>query len=111
MSLRSVLRAQARELAQDRCDWPDCQNAGAELAHIHSIGAGGRRSADTIENVAWMCHQHARMTDGIQSDWPSFKQSHTALFGDGWEWRIPMDRWGWERAEALTALIAKRRAR
>jgi hypothetical protein len=58
-----------------------------------------------------MCWDHARMSDGEQpGGWPAFKQAHDALFGDGWEWRIPKNRWAWERAEALTALVARRRA-
>jgi hypothetical protein len=117
MSLRSVLRCQARELAGGMCDWPSCNRPGQELAHLHSVGAGGRRSADTLGNVAFLCGPHARMSDGEQPacwpdgtpcGWPGFTQSHTALLGEGWETRIPMSRWGFERAEALTRLIAKK---
>jgi len=58
-----------------------------------------------------MCWQHARMSDGQQpGGWPSFKQAHNALFGEGWEWRYPMASWGFERAEALTKHVAARRA-
>lgn len=121
MSLRSTLRCQARELAGGICEWPRCGRPGEELAHAHSLGAGGRKSADVIENTAWLCKPHARMSDGLQpavwSDgspcgWPGFHQAHTALLGEGWEERIPMNRWGFERAEALIRLVAeKRRAR
>jgi len=109
MSLRTVLRAQARELAGDHCCWPGCTSAGAELAHLHSVGMGGRKAADVITNVAWMCRKHARMTDGMQENWPDFKQGHNALLGEGWEERIPMSGWAWARAEALTRLVAERR--
>lgn len=118
--MRSRLRCQARELADGRCDWPECGRPGEELAHLHSIGAGGRPSADRLGNVAWMCRTHAAMSDGKQPGswpdgtacgWPGFRQAHTALLGEGWDGRIPMGRWGFERAEALTAHVAAKRAR
>lgn len=110
VSVRSALRCQARELAGGMCDWPQCSEPGSELAHAHSVGMGGRASADVISNVAWCCRRHARMTDGMQENWPDFQQQHTLLFGEGWEDRIPMCRWAWERAEALTRHVAARRA-
>ena len=110
VTARSVLRSQVQELSGGMCEWPGpCPNPGQELAHLHSVGMGGRKAADVISNVAWMCHRHARMTDGLQENWPDFKQGHNALLGDGWEERIPMVRWAWERAEALTRHVAARR--
>ena len=109
MTGRARLRCQARELAGGQCDWPTCQRPGVELAHLHSIGAGGRRSADTIANVAWLCSPHGLMSDGKQRSWPEFKQAHTVLFGDGWEDRIPMAQWAWHRAEALAEHVARKR--
>ena len=107
---RSVLRCQARELAGGMCDWPKCDRPGQELAHLHSIGAGGRPSADTIENVGWFCHQCARMSDGEWATRPEYVQAHNLLFGVGWESRIPPSRLAYERAVALTERIAKQRA-
>lgn len=111
MSLRSRLRCQARELAGGMCQWPGCPRPGEELAHLHSIGAGGRPSADTLDNTAWLCAPHALMSDGKQRNWPEFHQAHTALLGEGWEDRISMSHWGWERAEALRRHVARSRAR
>jgi hypothetical protein len=110
MSGRSVLRSQVRELSGGVCEWCQ-QRPGTSLAHIHSIGMGGRKSADDLANVFWACDACALASDGRQRNWPEFKQLHTILFGEGWEWRIPMNQWAWERAEALTALVAKRRLR
>jgi hypothetical protein len=112
MSLRSVLRCQARELAGGMCDWPQCGRPGEELAHLHSIGLGGRKSADVIENLAWLCKPHALMSDGLQpGGWPAYKQAHQALLGADYEERVTPDRVAFERAEALTRLIASKRGR
>jgi hypothetical protein len=110
MSLRSVLRCQARELAGGMCDWPSCERPGQELAHIRSIGMGGRPSADVIENCCWLCHTHSRMSDGEWTTRPEYVTAHNALFGEDWERRIPPSRLAFERAVALTARIAARRA-
>jgi hypothetical protein len=108
MSRRSVLRCQARELSGGLCEW--CrENPGTELAHIHSIGMGGRPSADALSNVFWACQACALASDGKQRNWPEFHRLHTMLLGEGWERRIPMARWGFERAEALKERV--RRAR
>lgn len=108
VSLRGLV-----EIDGPGCTWPGCQMRATERAHFHSKGAGGTPDGrrDTVENQGGMCWDHARMSDGEQpGGWPAFKQAHDALFGDGWEWRIPKNRWAWERAEALTALVARRRA-
>jgi hypothetical protein len=82
------------------------------MAHLHSIGAGGRPSADSIGNVAWLCDVHAAESDGLQPlGWPHYKQSHTALFGEGWEWRMPQNTWAFERAEALSKHVLASRLR
>lgn len=110
MTQRSVLRCQARELAGGLCEW--CrERPGTQLAHIHSIGMGGRPSADELSNVFWACDVCALASDGKQRNWPEFHQLHTMLLGEGWEQRIPPNRWAYERAEALTRLVAERRAR
>lgn len=96
------------------CVWPQCRMRATEKAHFHSKGMGGTPDGrrDSIKNQGGMCWHHARMSDGLQPDgWPDFVQQHTALLGEGWEARIPMNRWGFERAEALTRLVARRRAK
>lgn len=108
MSLRSVLRCQARELAGGICEWCG-ERPGTSLCHIHSIGMGGRKSADTLANVFWGCDVCALASDGKQRNWPEFLRLHNLLLGEGWEERIPMSRWGFERAEALIALVARKR--
>ena len=109
MGGRSRLRSLLRETAGERCEWIGCAEAGTEMAHLHSVGMGGRESADCLENVAWMCFRHARMTDGLFTSWPDFKQAHDQLFGRGWEERIPMGRWAFERAERLAEHVKRRR--
>ena len=61
---RSELRAKVIERSGGWCQWPGCPNRGTEMAHLHSVGMGGRQSADTLENVMWSCWDHARITDG-----------------------------------------------
>ena len=109
-SARGVLRCQARELAGGMCEWCG-EHPGTSLCHIHSIGMGGRKSADTIENVFWGCEACGLASDGKQRSWPEFHRLHTILLGEGWEQRIPMSRWAYERAEALVEHVKARRAR
>ena len=106
---RSEIRAQAFHRAGDQCEWPLCYQPAAELAHLHSIGLGGRKSADTMENVAALCRKHARYSDGeLSGDGiTDYQQAHFDLFG-GRFLEIPPDRLAWERAEALTKLIEER---
>ena len=65
MSRRSLLRARVFELARDRCEWPRCTRPAEELAHIKSIGMGGGKHADTIDNTFAACRHHARISDGL----------------------------------------------
>ena len=110
MSVRSRLRCEARELSGGMCEWCQ-QKPGQELAHFHSIGAGGRQSADSITNVGWFCRSCARMSDGEWATRPEYVQAHTMLFGKDWEDRVPPSRIAYERAVALTDLVAARRRR
>lgn len=66
---RSELRIQA--LARDgRCVW--CAVTGQktdrsdvlESAHLRGIGAGGRKSGDTLENLITLCRWHHDLLDG-----------------------------------------------
>ena len=45
-----------------------CGMPATELAHIESIGAGGRASADCVNNVFAACDLHARSSDNNSSD-------------------------------------------
>lgn len=78
MSVRSELRAQVEEISGRRCEHPTfiagrlpsvgrCPQAMVEMAHITSIGMGGRTSTDTISNVLAACQVHARSTDDHSS--------------------------------------------
>ena len=108
MSIRSELREAVIARSHGRCDWPRCGNAGSELAHLHSIGAGGRESADTIDNVGWLCFDHARMSDGEYGRGGAiqYRQSHLDLFGDAFL-DMPANIIAWERAEALRRVVAR----
>lgn len=108
----SELRALIHELDGEHCCWPTCPHRGTEIAHFHSKGMGGtpdgRRNAVDCQGL--MCYPHARMSDGLQpGGWPAYKRAHQALLGDDYEERITPDRVAYERAEALTRLVAERR--
>lgn len=62
---RRRLRERVFELAHGMCEWPGCLEPAVELAHLHSTGMGGRRSADDPSNAMAACKVHARVTDGI----------------------------------------------
>ncbi len=46
------------------CEFPGCREPATQMAHLHSIGMGGRASADTLDNVMRACADHALLTDG-----------------------------------------------
>ena len=68
---RSKLRADVWEISGGLCEHPvkvslvrrRCNMPATELAHIESIGMGGRASADFVNNVMAACDLHARSTD------------------------------------------------
>lgn len=65
MSVRSDLREQALERDGYQCAWPGCDHGEwLEMAHIHPIGMGGRKSADRIDNVWMLCKYHHDHFDG-----------------------------------------------
>ena len=64
MTTRSDLRAALIDLVGADCEWPECPDYGSEMAHLRGIGMGGRRSADTLDNVSWLCHFHHDLLDG-----------------------------------------------
>ena len=66
---RKALRTQLFDLTGGRCEWTSCLQAATRMAHAHSIGMGGRPSADTIDNVASLCDNHALVSDGL---WPGY---------------------------------------
>jgi len=108
MSVRARLRCDVRELSGGPCEWCS-ERPGQELAHIHSIGAGGRKSADEIGNCFWACHTCARMSDGLFATRPDYVQAHILLFGKDWEDRVPPSRIAYERAVALTEHVRRGR--
>jgi len=79
------------------------------MAHLHSIGMGGRRSADQLGNVAALCRDHALMSDGgAPGGYASYVAEHDRLFATvGLPQRNAHDpQLAWWRAEALTAHLA-----
>lgn len=105
MSLRSELREAVRLRSHGHCEWPGpCSEWGAELAHLHSTGAGGRPSADTLSNVAWLCWTHARYSDGeAPHGKAAYEKAMRALLGDDWGMAV-----AWNRAETLRRHIENR---
>ena len=60
---RSRLRAVLWDLGAG-CEFPGCKDPATQMAHLHSIGMGGRASADTIDNVMRACDDHALLPAG-----------------------------------------------
>ena len=103
---RSELREQMMERDNWQCRWTGCHQPAAEMAHIHSIGAGGRKSADELGNVFGACRLHARLSDGEYGSGgaPEYLSEHLKLMGPAFL-EIPANLIAWERAEALRGLI------
>ncbi len=103
-------RAELREMVRVRsagvCEWPQHErHAGDELAHAHSIGRGGNPdgSRDVWNNVAWLCTDSARVSDGEHGSGGAvqYRLFMIQLLGAGVFGGMTVDRRGWERAEAL----------
>ena len=107
MTVRQDLRAQVIEISGGRCEFPDCSEAGRELAHLHSVGAGGRKSADVLGNVMFACRPHARLTDGEYHDGAWYLEEHQKLWvAAGWEGHVIFEsNLAFERAEALAEYL------
>ena len=106
---RAALRAVVFARDGNRCVWPRCGRQADELAHFHSIGMGGRDSADVPSNCAAMCTDHARVSDGVYGSGGKgqYRQAHLDLLGARFI-DMPRDRIGWERAEALVDAVRRR---
>jgi len=112
---RSALYAQLMDVTGGRCEWPGCPERADEMAHLHSIGMGGRASADELLNVAALCFEHARASDGEVpashgARW--YRAEHERLWA-AVEWdRTPNmndPQLAYERAEALRAWVHRTR--
>ena len=105
---RAELRAQVFHRADNVCEWPSCYQYAEELAHLHSIGAGGRKSADTTDNAIAACSDHSRITDGEYGSGGAkqYRHAHLELMGARY---LEMDAGviAFERAETLRALIGE----
>lgn len=102
---RSELREQVMERDNWRCIWTHCGRPAVELAHFHSIGIGGRASADDMSNVGALCYTHARHSDGERyGGETAYTNSMLDLFGADYATITP-DRIAYERAEALTRIV------
>jgi len=66
MTDRRHLHNQLWAMGSD-CEWPDCGERAAEMAHIHPRGMGHKGARDTLDNVMRACSLHARVSDGIGS--------------------------------------------
>lgn len=97
---RSALREAVIARSGGRCEWPRCPNAGSETAHAHSVGMGGRKSADDPSNAIWACRGHARMSDGERVAGLDYGQEMVRLLGPAY-WDMPTANVGYERARAL----------
>lgn len=103
MSRRSDLRAVLVDLV-GRCEWPGCQETTRlELAHLQSVGMGGRPSADRLDNVALLCHRHARYSDGLYlaDGRAGYLEAHELLLGASWPLAELAGNLAYERARAL----------
>ena len=101
---RSELRAQLFSLGF-RCEFPDCTASATQMAHLHSIGMGGRASADTLDNVMRACDDHALLTDqaipgGKGQEWYYSELAKLDLYPPIKAWNV---------AEALRLWVAKHR--
>ena len=61
---RKSLRDQVIWRERGGCAHPGCLATGSQMAHIRGVGMGGRPSADTLENVLWLCVSHHDVLDG-----------------------------------------------
>jgi len=116
---KRLLRSLCIRRSNGFCEWPSCPNTGSELAHLHSTGMGGRRSAHSPDNAMWMCRDHARIRDGEYGSGGEgqYAAAHMllgiALRGDrfavldgGGSSRVcDIGVLAWERAEALRRLL------
>jgi len=103
---RSALRAEVFERDGYQCVWTECFQPAQELMHFHSIGAGGRKSADALDNVGAGCKLHARLSDGEYGSGGAaeYAAEHFKLFG-GRYLELEAGTVAWERAEALRGLV------
>ena len=102
---RSELRALVVNRSDGHCEWPQHhEHAGNELAHLHSLGMGGNplKDRDTPANVAWLCRDAARASDGEHGSGGAaqYRQFHIQLLGAAVFDQSPAAR-AWNRAEAL----------
>ena len=85
-----------------RCQWPECSNPGAEVAHAHSRGMGGSPSRNDPTNLLLLCSNHARISDGEYGSGGAsqYREAHLLLFGPRYL-EMPPNIVAWERAEEL----------
>jgi len=102
VTARGKLRQQIFEIAGGICEYPQCRTLAVQLAHLHSIGMGGRKSADTMGNAMAACLHHALLSDGLYGSRDWYLQQ-LALIGI-----VPPVK-AWNVAEALRVHIAKGR--
>ena len=112
MTLPAGLRDAVFGIAANHCEWPRCGDRALELAHLHSTGHGGRRSAHTIRNTIAACEDHARITDGHSPPGPNglsrYRDAIIELVGPPAGWRGGAGV-AYRVAKTLTVLVAQQR--
>jgi hypothetical protein len=67
----------SEDLQEVGVTYRECSELAAEMAHIKSIGMGGRKTADTVNNTIAACEVHARSTDDLSSpEWQHVPPPH-----------------------------------
>ena len=99
MNISGEQRARIWERDKGMCIWPQCPNAAREVMHFHSRGFGGRRSANTDDNLGLGCRSHARLSDGESVAGVDYEAEHRKLM-PGFD-SVPRAQLAWWRAEAL----------
>ena len=58
------LRMTLEAVAAGRCEWPYCEDAGEQMAHLKHRGMGGSKAVNTLDEVAFLCIRHHDVLDG-----------------------------------------------
>lgn len=85
MTPRQRLRAVVWEMTSGVCEWPGCDSAATEMAHITPRGMGHTGYRDRLGNVMAACDLHAKVTDDLSHpDWSEIhKQFPTPIVDAG----------------------------
>ena len=93
-----------KELRTEVFQRAGCVEPAEELAHLHSKGMGGSKTANRPDNAMAACWLDARITDGHH---PAARDETVRMFrlvGYEWDWVGSL---AWHRAEALSDWVTK----